>query len=129
MTNNAAPDRCCCSPLGSILTPCGSLAVVVVAHWLEGLKKLGVPCGPVNTVPEVFEDPQIRHREMEISIDHPLTGDSKMKMIGNPIRYSETPVTYRNSPPMLGQHNREILKDWLELEDNEIERLSRNEVL
>ena len=99
------------------------------AHWLEGLKKLGVPCGPVNTVPEVFEDPQIRHREMEISMDHPLTGDSKMKMIGNPIRYSETPVSYRNPPPMLGQHNREILKDWLELEDVEIERLSQNEVL
>ena len=99
------------------------------AHWLEGLKKLGVPCGPVNTVPEVFEDPQIRHREMEISMDHPLTGDSKMKLIGNPIRYSETQVSYRNPPPMLGQHNREILKDWLELEDNEIERLFQNEVL
>ena len=79
--------------------------------------------------PEVYEDLQIRHREMEISMDHPLTGDSKMKMIGNPIRYSETPVSYRNPPPMLGQHNREILKDWLQLEDVEIERLSQNEVL
>ena len=47
-------------------------------------KKLGVPCGREYRS-EVFEDPQIRHREMEISMDHPLTGDSKMKMIGNPI--------------------------------------------
>ena len=55
-------------------------------HWLQGLNELEVPCGPLNTVPEVFGDPQVRHRQMEFRMDHPLAGKEGMKMIGNPIR-------------------------------------------
>jgi crotonobetainyl-CoA:carnitine CoA-transferase CaiB-like acyl-CoA transferase len=66
---------------------------------------------------------------MEIQMDHELTGDAGMKMIGNPIQYSETPVDYRHPPPMLGQHSHEILKDWLNLEDSEIDGLSEKKVL
>ena len=98
-------------------------------HWLQGLTELGVPCGPLNTVPEVFADPQVRHRKMEFRMDHPLAGKEGMKMIGNPIRYSETPVSYRRPPPLLGEHSREILKDWLNLEDGEITCLEEKQVL
>ena len=51
--------------------------------WLEGLEKLQVPCGPVNTIKDVFDDPQIQHREMEISMPHPLSGKGDVSLIGS----------------------------------------------
>ena len=86
--------------------------------WLDGLKKLKVPCGPVNTVKEVFADPQIKHREMKISMQHKLSGKKEISLIGSPIKMSSTPVTYRYAPPSLGQHTDEILEKLLGLDEN-----------
>ena len=81
------------------------------------MKKLKVPCGPVNTVKEVFADPQIKHREMKISMQHKLSGKKEISLIGSPIKMSSTPVTYRHAPPSLGQHTDEILENLLGLDE------------
>jgi len=89
------------------------------AHWLEGLAEIGVPAGPVNTVPEAFADPQVQHREMQISMTHPEAGPDGVKLIGNPVKMSETPVSYRHAPPVLGQHTDDVLSELLEIGDAE----------
>jgi crotonobetainyl-CoA:carnitine CoA-transferase CaiB-like acyl-CoA transferase len=90
------------------------------AEWIAGLAKLGVPCSPVNTVDQVFADPQVRHREMQIRLPHPLAADGMVDLIGNPIKYSGTPVDYALPPPYLGQHTDEVLRELLEMPESEI---------
>jgi crotonobetainyl-CoA:carnitine CoA-transferase CaiB-like acyl-CoA transferase len=70
----------------------------------------------------VFEDPQILHRGMKISMPHPLAGSGKVDLIGNPIKYSETKIEYRMAPPYVGQHTQEVLKDILGVDEAEISR-------
>lgn len=82
------------------------------AEWLDGLEPLGVPCGPINQIDEVFAHPQTVARDMVIEMPHPLTPDTQ-KLIGSPIKLSDTPVSYRYAPPTLGQHSAQILRDWL----------------
>ncbi len=88
-------------------------------HWLEGLEKIQVPCGPVNTIREVFDDPQVQHRGMEISMPHYLSGNGKVSLIGSPVKMSETPVSYRIAPPTLGQHTDVILEELLGISEKE----------
>jgi len=106
------------------LTQCNS-----TQFWLEGLEKLQVPCGPVNTIKEVFDDPQIKHREMEISLPHPLSGKGNVSLIGNPVKMSATPVSYRNAPPTLGQHTNEILAEILGMDEEECRDLAKKGVI
>ena len=89
-------------------------------EWVQGLAKLGVPCSPVNPVDQVFADPQIRARAMQIALPHPLAGKGEVDLIGNPIKYTATPVAYRRAPPYLGQHTDEVLGDVLKLSQAEI---------
>ena len=104
-----------------ILVPLISVSIKkhTTKFWLEGLKKIQVPCGPINTVKEVFDDPQIKHREMEISMNHNLSGTNKVSLIGSPVKMSSTPVSYRHAPPTLGQHTDEILKEFLGMNEKE----------
>lgn len=81
-------------------------------EWIEGLARLGVPCSPVNDVAGVFADPQIIHRGMRFSMPHPLSGTGEVDLLANPIRFSETPVSYRRHPPTLGEHTGEILREF-----------------
>ena len=83
-------------------------------HWLESLEAQGVPCGPINHVDEVFEDPQIRHREMRVPMHHPEAA-REIDLVGNPIRYSRTPVAYRRAPPTAGQDTDAVLAEILGL--------------
>jgi crotonobetainyl-CoA:carnitine CoA-transferase CaiB-like acyl-CoA transferase len=78
-------------------------------EWLRILRSAGVPCGPINTVPEALSDPQVVERGAVISIKHPLLG--AIRVLGNPIHLSETGVTYRRHPPRLGEHTDEILRE------------------
>lgn len=94
-----------------------------VSYWLEGLGALGVPCGPVNDLAEVFDDPQVRHREMVVELPHETDPRVMARQIASPIKLSETPVTYKRSAPGLGQHTREVLREALSLTDVEIDRL------
>ncbi len=92
-------------------------------EWLEKLVSIGVPCGPVNNLKEVFDDPQIKHREMEISMPHETADEGKVNLIGNPIKFSKTPVTYRYPPPRVGEHSLEILEEILDYSSEEFEKL------
>jgi len=98
-------------------------------HWIDGLSRLGVPTGPVNDVAQVFADPQVQHRQMKISMPHPLSGKDGVDLIGNPIKFSETPVDYRLPPPICGQHTHAVLQELLHLRDDEIEALAKKGVI
>jgi len=76
-------------------------------YWLEKFVAEGIPCGPINFPDETLADPQIVARGMIVELEHPLAG--LVRSIGNPVHLSETPVTYRLPPPLLGQHNEEVL--------------------
>ncbi|MBM3943060.1 MAG: CoA transferase [SAR202 cluster bacterium] len=78
-----------------------------VAHWVEALQAVSVPCGPINDLADVFADPQILHRQMVTEISHPTLGS--VKQTGLPIKFAETPGEMRRHPPLLGEHNSEIL--------------------
>jgi len=78
-----------------------------VRDWNDLCAEAGVPCGPIYTIDQVFEDPQVRARNMKIELAHPLAG--RLAMVASPIRMSATPLEYGRSPPVLGQHNEEVL--------------------
>ena len=91
-------------------------------HWLKGLETLGVPCGPVNNIDQVFADPQVLARGMKIALEHEPAG-VRLPMIGSPIKMSATPPSYRRAPPVCGQHTDEVLSEMLGLSPAEIEQL------
>jgi len=93
------------------------------AWWIENLEKHKIGCGPINKLSEVFEDPQVKARGMVIEMDHPVTGGRKAKLIASPVRMSATPVSYRKSPPTLGQHTEEVLGEYLGLSAAEVSKL------
>ncbi len=96
------------------------------AHWIDGLEKLGVPASPVNDIGQVFEDEQILHRGMKISVADEQVRGGAVDLIGNPIHFSETPVSYRRPPPRLGQHTDEVLKEMLGMDEAELQRLRKD---
>ena len=91
------------------------------AHWLEVLQIADIPSGPVNELPEVFADPQVRERGMVVSVPHPLSG--MLELIANPIRFSETPIVRYESPPTLGQHTDSVLRELLGVGELELRAL------
>ncbi|MBI4191806.1 MAG: CoA transferase [Betaproteobacteria bacterium] len=98
-----------------------------VREWVELIASAAIPCGPVNNIKEVFEDPQVRHRRMRVEIDHPVLGTTPV--VANPIRYSATPIEYQIAPPMLGQHTREVLREFAHIEGEQFERLAQKGVI
>jgi crotonobetainyl-CoA:carnitine CoA-transferase CaiB-like acyl-CoA transferase len=79
------------------------------AHWVDTFSQAGVPCGPINTIPEVFEDPQVRHREMLRYLPHPTAG--KVPQVASPLRFRESALEMQRPPPLMGQHTEEILRE------------------
>jgi len=96
------------------------------AIWLELLNDAEVPCAPVQTIDQVFNAPQVRHREMLVTVDHPTAGT--VPMAGIPVKFSATPASVRLPPPLLGQHTEEVLASWLGMGDKEIAELKRKSV-
>lgn len=76
-------------------------------HWLSACQARNVPAGPLNTIDEVFADEQVRARDMVVEMSHPENG--ALQLVGNPLKLSRTPVVYEKPPPLLGQHNDEVL--------------------
>lgn len=89
-------------------------------EWLTLLEKAKVACGPINNIAQALSNEQVLHREMVIDMPHPLADD--LRQVGNPIKFSKTPVKYR-APPTLGQHTAEVLRG-LGLDETALENLS-----
>ncbi len=81
------------------------------SEWLSLLEAAGIPCGPINTLDQVFSMPQVEAREMLIHMEHPEIGD--FRLVGSPLKFSDTPVDYKLPPPRLGEHTEEVLKELL----------------
>ena len=77
-------------------------------QWLQLFEQAGVPAGPINTVADVFAEPQIQSRAMQINVPHPMNPD--LQLVGNPIKLSRTPVAYAAPPPLLGEHTAQVLQ-------------------
>lgn len=91
-----------------------------MAAWIAALQTRKVPCSPVNTVDQVFEDAQVRARGMKIEMPHPLAGAGAVPLVASPIKMSGTPPAYRHAPPTLGQHTGEVLGELLEMDEAEV---------
>jgi len=96
-------------------------------EWVALLESVGVPCGPINTIADVFDDPQVKARGMQIQMDHAAA--DHVALVASPIRMSDTPVQYRHAPPLLGQHTREVLGQMLELKEDTMDLLFEKGVL
>jgi formyl-CoA transferase/CoA:oxalate CoA-transferase len=79
------------------------------AEWVKRLTESGVPCGSVREISEVLADPQIAAREMVAEVNHPTVG--RARVIGSPLKLSETPASVRTAPPTLGQHTSAVLTE------------------
>jgi crotonobetainyl-CoA:carnitine CoA-transferase CaiB-like acyl-CoA transferase len=95
-------------------------------EWLETFEGVEACFGPVNTLEEVFSDPHTLHREMLTEIEHPTEG--KIKQIGIPMKFSETPGRIKTPPPGFGEHTEEVLKS-LGFTKEEIEELKKEKVI
>ncbi|TAL29660.1 MAG: CoA transferase [Alphaproteobacteria bacterium] len=106
----------------------GIIAEQPLAYWTRNLEQRGVPCGPVNTVDKAFADPQVQARGMVVEMPHPAA-PAAMKLIASPLRFSDTPVSYRHAPPMLGEDTDEILTTELAMTAADISNLRNTGVV
>ena len=96
-------------------------------EWIASLEALGVPCGPINDIGEVFANPQVSARGIAIGMPHPSAG--KVTLVRSPMRLSGTPVSNDKAPPLLGQHTDEVLREVLGRSDDDIAALRAKGVL
>jgi crotonobetainyl-CoA:carnitine CoA-transferase CaiB-like acyl-CoA transferase len=95
--------------------------------WLDKLKAVGVPCGRINSVADALDDPHTAARDMIETVEHSTIG--ALKMLGIPFKFSDTACSVRRAPPTLGQHNDEILKSELGLDEKAIAELRQAKVI
>lgn len=96
------------------------------SEWVEALEAAGVPCGPINDIAAVFANEQVQARGLRRDMPHPLA--DSVPQVASPMRLSETPVTYRQPPPLLGEHTQAVLANLLGLGADEIDKLARQGV-
>lgn len=100
-----------------------------VDYWVTELARIKLTCSKVNNVAEAFEDPQVIAREMKIQMKHPLAGEKPVDLIASPLKLSETPVSYRQPPPILGEHTDQVIIEYLGLSKERIAELKSARVL
>jgi len=96
-------------------------------EWLAALEPLGIPCGPINRLDQVFADPQVLARGLRLDLPHPLAASAPQ--VATPIRYSRSPIEYGDAPPLLGQHTAAVLRERLGYDDATIGALVRRGVI
>jgi len=100
-----------------------ALATAGSAHWLAALEAAQLPCGPINTIAGLFEDPHIRDRGLVQEVAHGAAPGVAARVLRTPIRMSEVEFSVRRPPPMLGEHTGEVLGELLGLDENEVAAL------
>ena len=106
-----------------------AFAKTTTAEWIEKLTQLGVPCGPLNDLQQVFDDPHVKSRGVETRIPHARAAAGSVPAVANPARLSATPPTYERAAPLLGEHTHEILSGVLGLTDADIDKLRTDGVI
>ncbi len=96
-------------------------------EWVELFEAAGVPCGPINNYRQVFEDPQVVHRQRQV--EAPRADGAMVQMIASPLNLKGTPPTYRNAPPTLGEHTDDILAEMLGKSAEDIAALRDKKVI
>jgi len=97
-------------------------------EWIAAFQEAGIPCGPINDISQVFDDPQVKARNMVIEIAHRSLGKN-IPSIANPIRLSESPIQYRRPPPTLGEHTAQVLSELAGLSSEAISNLSKSGII
>ncbi|MEQ4616612.1 MAG: CaiB/BaiF CoA-transferase family protein [Corticimicrobacter sp.] len=97
------------------------------ADWITALEARAVPCGPINTLADVFADPQVQARQLHQTLPHPVAGG--IPTIASPLRLSATPAGYRRAPPLLGEHTDEILAERLGLDEAQRQALRQQRII
>jgi CoA:oxalate CoA-transferase len=97
------------------------------AEWIERLERYGIPCGPLNSIPEVTRMPQLAARHMFVPVEHRVLGT--LPLVNTPLKLSRTPVGIRGSSPDMGEHTREVLRERLGMDDAELDALAAREVI
>ncbi|MDO8277075.1 MAG: CaiB/BaiF CoA-transferase family protein [Burkholderiaceae bacterium] len=92
-----------------------------MGEWVHMMEAANVPCGPINNLQQVFDDPQVRHRQLKVSLPHGSGVDAPG--VANPIRFSDTPIAYGRASPMLGEHTEEVLRGALGLSAERVAQL------
>ena len=105
------------------------IAGQTVDYWVTQMSRIKLTCSKVNNVAEAFEDPQVIAREMKIQMKHPLAGEKPVDLIASPLKLSETPVSYRQPPPTLGEHTDQVITEYLGLSEERIAELKSAGIL
>jgi len=96
-------------------------------EWVDALEDAGVPNGPINTIEQVFAEPQVIARGMRIELPHPTAGT--VPLVASPMRFTGTPLEFKVPPPTLGQHTEEILREVLGRSAAEVARLKAGGII
>ena len=100
-----------------------------INQWVKGLTKVNVPCGPINNIKQVFNDQQVKYRNMIVTMNHPKAKNKKIKLVGSPMNFSKSKVKYKKSPPLLGEDTAEVLKTFLKLSEKEMKTLKKKKII
>ena len=95
--------------------------------WVTRCRKAGVPAGPVRSVAEAMESPELKERDMVVTVPHPTAGT--LRMLGTPFKLSETPTKAPTAPPLLGEHTEAVLRDLLGMDDASLARLKESKTI
>ena len=99
-----------------------------INFWVNGLTKVNVPCGPINDISQVFEDPQVKSRNMKIKMKH-RKSKKKIDLIASPIKFSVSKIKYKKSPPILGEDTDFFLKSFLKMKSSDIKKLKLKNII
>lgn len=99
-----------------------------INFWVNGLTKVNVPCGPINDISQVFEDPQVKSRKMKIKMKHRKSKE-KIDLIASPIKFSVSKIKYKKSPPTLGEDTEVFLKRFLKMKSSYIKKLKLKNII
>jgi crotonobetainyl-CoA:carnitine CoA-transferase CaiB-like acyl-CoA transferase len=120
-------DQRNCNRAESIPQVTETLLARTMDEWIPLLEASNVPCGPIYNIEQVFECPQVKHRQMPLSLPHGAGVDAPG--VANPIRMSDTPIRHQRSAPMLGEHNDFVLRERLGLSADQISELKANGII